>query len=304
MDNLKKENTRKTKVRIALVALFGITLFVCGLPISSAAPDHQGERRHSKKGPEVAKRVRQLQKYNNGVRQALAAFERNEGRNRHAPRIDEAESVTLDSAGGSAALNLVKDTPFQKVGFRPQGTDFSGYGLEIITIPTYTAPGEWQGTIILNKFDPSGGYIGQYVADVVIGPDSTQTFLDVNFEVSFEGDNAYLECGDPNTYGYLGDPGAGGGFLPPPISSLGNAKVFEKASYNPQLNPFRLGQRIGGANPRVRQVVRCTWGTSAVGGLTCGVVSGFFAEIPFIPCLLGAATLASSGCALNAVFRY
>jgi hypothetical protein len=293
----------KTKVRIALVALLGITLFVCGLPISSAAPDHQGERRHSKKGPEVAKRVRQLQKYNKAVRQALAAFERNEGRNKHAPRIDDAESFTLDPAGGSAALNLAKDTPFRKVGFKPQDTDFSGYGLEIITIPTYTALGEWQGTIIFNKFDPSGGYIGQYVADAVIGPDSTYTFLDVNFEVSFEGDNAYLECGDPNAYGYLGDPGAGGGFQPPPISSIGRA-TFEKASFTPQLNPFRLGQRIGGANPRLRQVVRCTWGSSAAGGLTCGVVSGFFGEIPFIPCLLGAATLASSGCTMAALFKY
>lgn len=54
----------KTKVRIALIALLGITLFVVGLPISSAAPNRQGERMHAKKGREVGSRVRQLQKYN------------------------------------------------------------------------------------------------------------------------------------------------------------------------------------------------------------------------------------------------
>ena len=297
------------KTRIALLALLGITLFVCGLPISLAAPsapDHQGrERRHSKKGPEVAKRVRQLQKYNKNVQRALADFERHESRNGHKPRIDDAESIMIDPAEGTAALTKVNDaSPFRKATFKPQQEDFSGYGLEIIVIPTYISPVEWQGTIIFNKFDPSGGYLGQYVADVIICPDSTQTNVDVNFEVSYEGSDAYLEYGDPSTYGDLGDPGAGGGPQPPPISSLGNAKIFEKASYSPQLNPFRLGQRIGGANPRVRQVVRCTWGTSAAGGITCGVVSGFFGEVPFIPCLLGAATIASSGCTLNAVFRY
>jgi hypothetical protein len=93
----------KTKVRIALVALLGITLSICGLPTSSAAspsPNHrEKERVHSKRGPEVAKRVRELQKHNKDVRSALAVFERNAARNGHSPKIDEAFSVTRDPNG-------------------------------------------------------------------------------------------------------------------------------------------------------------------------------------------------------------
>ena len=38
----------------------------------------------------------------------------------------------------------------------------------MILIPTYYTDYEWQGTVILNGFDPSGNYIGQYVADVAM----------------------------------------------------------------------------------------------------------------------------------------
>jgi hypothetical protein len=173
----------KTKVRIALVALLGITLLICGLPMSSAAPhspNHQDkERVHSKRGPEVGKRVRELQKHNKDVRSALAVFERNAARNGHSPRLDDAFSVTRDPAGGTAGLKdalTPATTPFRKVGFKPQDTDYSAYGLEIIVIPTYYVPGQWQGTIIFNKFDPSGSYLGEYVADVVITLDSDTDF--------------------------------------------------------------------------------------------------------------------------------
>jgi hypothetical protein len=154
----------KTRIRIALGALVGIALFVVALPISSAAPpspvsvvacsqdQERGERRHVRQGPEVGKRVRQLRKYNKNVQRALADFERNEKRNGHKPRIDDAESFTIDPAGGTAALNMATSTPFRKASYKPQ--DFSGYGLETIVITTYEAPGEWQGTVIFNKFDP------------------------------------------------------------------------------------------------------------------------------------------------------
>ena len=114
----------KTKVRIALVALLGIALFVVGLPISSAAPNHQGERIHSMKGREVGNRVRELQKYNKNLRAALGQFEKNGKRNGHKnlPRLDEAVSITQDPAGGSAALKSAKiaANPFRKAAFTPQ----------------------------------------------------------------------------------------------------------------------------------------------------------------------------------------
>lgn len=182
----------KTRIRIALGALLGIALFVVALPISSAAPpspitvvasspDHQerGERRHVKQGREVGKRAKELQKFNPDVRRALAVFEKNAERNGHSPKLDEAFSVTMDPAGGTAALKsaLAPATPFRKVGFKPQDTDYSAYGVEMIFIPSYVVPYvEWQGTGIINKFDPSGAYLGQYVADVAMVPDPTFSY--------------------------------------------------------------------------------------------------------------------------------
>jgi hypothetical protein len=139
----------------------------------------------------------------------------------------------IDPSGGSAAWKSVMDaSPFRKAAFKPQDQDFTGYGLEIIVIPVYASATEWQGTVIFNKFDPSGGYLGQYVADVIITPDTTQTMLDVGLEISFEGEAAYLECGNANAYWNLGDPGAGGGGgvqpIQPIISSKDSASVFVK----------------------------------------------------------------------------
>lgn len=56
----------------------------------------------------------------------------------------------------------------------------------MIFIPTIAIPNvQWQGTVIINKFDPSGAFMGDYVADVVMLPDPTNPSLPaVTFEVS------------------------------------------------------------------------------------------------------------------------
>lgn len=278
-----------------LISLSLLLIFMlCYAPpiTTEAAPPDRAERKaRHKKGAEVGKRIRQLRKYNKNIQRALADFERNTKRNGHAPKIDEAESFTLDPAGGTAALNMATtSSPFRKVGYKPQ--DLSGYGLEVIVITTYEAPGEWHGTVIYNKFDPSGGYLGQYVANVIMGPDPTYTVPDVVLEISYDDGGAWLEYGDLSAYESLGDPGAG--FEQPMTIAR-----FKKAQFQPGRRA--VGRRIV-QNPAVRQYVKCTWGASAAGGITCGVVSAFFAGAPLMPCLLGAATIASSGCAIQTIF--
>ncbi len=135
----------KTKIRIALGALLAIGLFVAMLPISSAMSvkvktDRAGqERQHVKRGAEVGKRVRDLQKYNKNIRAALGQFEKNGKRNGNKPKHDESVSVIQDPAGGSAALKSANTAanPFRKVGFKPQDPDYSDYGVEMILIPTF-----------------------------------------------------------------------------------------------------------------------------------------------------------------------
>lgn len=107
---------------------------------------NKDKARHEK-GPKVGARVRELRKHNKNVDRALAAFERNGKK----PRLDESESFTIDSVEGTAAVK--EKSPFRNVSYKPQ--DPSGYGLEVTVITTYEAPGEWQGTVIYDKFASS-----------------------------------------------------------------------------------------------------------------------------------------------------
>ncbi|MBC8028631.1 MAG: hypothetical protein H7Z16_00840 [Pyrinomonadaceae bacterium] len=285
---------------ISLSLLLTFMLLCSVLPIATSADAltyARGERKaRHQKGAKVGTRVRQLRKHNKNLHRALADFERNEKRNGNKPRIDESESFMIDPAGGTAAVNMSANGPLRKVSYKPQ-EDFSGYGLEVIVITTYEAPGEWQGTLIFNKFDPSGGYLGEYVANVIIGPDPTNTLPDVIAEISYEDGQAYLEYGEEYMYGELGDPGEG---FQPPVASRGRS-IFEKASFQMQPGRLDLARRIG-QNPRVRGYVKCTWAGSVAGAAGCGAVSAFFAGSPFIPCFLGAATGANTICGISAIF--
>jgi len=300
----------KTKVHTALLALLGVALFVVTLPISSAAPDNQEkqekERHHTKKGAEVGKRVRDLQKYNSRVRAALNIFEVNAKRHGHghSPKLDESVSITQDPAGGSAKLNsaLAPASPFRKVGFKPQDPDYSGYGFEMIFIPAYSTETEWQGTVIINKYDPSGAFLGDYVANVAI----SGAVNDVIDEVSYEDGQAYLQYGNPDfQFGApidSQDPGA----IQPLISSLARPH-FQNASYAPQGINWEVGNRphppTGGASPKVKWVLKCTTINSvAWGGVGCTILAVASVGSLFGPCAAAAVSASFTACTLTAIF--
>lgn len=186
----------KTKLHLTLAALLGIALFVVALPISSAAPSpgravtislgqKRAERMHVKRGQEVGERVKQLQTFNKNVRSALANIEKNEKRNGHRPKYDESFSLTLDSAVGPVSSASLKQAnaagnPFRQAGFKPQDPDYSDYGVEMIFIPTYSVPNEWQGTVIFNQFDPSGRVPRSVCCRCGYGSRSDRYFLGCN----------------------------------------------------------------------------------------------------------------------------
>lgn len=87
------------------------------------------------------------------------------------------------------------------------------------------------------------------------------------------------------------------------ITSNGRAVTFEKAAFTPQWNPFTLGQRIGGANPRLRQYVRCTWAASAAVGIGCGVAALGTGGAAVPSCLVQGVAIGNSGCGIAAIFR-
>jgi hypothetical protein len=235
-----------TKLRIALGALLGIALFVVVLPISSAAPpspilasslDHQerGERTHVKQGEEVGKRVKQLQKFNKNVGAALEKFEQNERRtqNGHKPKHDASFSASIDAESGAppkAALKMTDTATnsFRKAAFvSPQEPDYSTYGAELIFIPSYVTNTEWQGTVIINGFDPSGAFLGQYVADVAMIANATQT-LEVVYELSYSDGVGYVTYGNPGFD--LGTP-----TYEQPVNLIGAVRKpdFRKANFEP-----------------------------------------------------------------------
>src|SRR6185295_18622995 len=121
---------KKSTFRGALGALLAIALFAVTVPISpgTAAKVKRGptaqNRNHIKRGSEVGRRVRDLQRYNKDIRAALAKFDKNGDRNGNKPKLDEAVSVIQNPSGGPAALNRPNaPSPFQKAGLKPQDPD-------------------------------------------------------------------------------------------------------------------------------------------------------------------------------------
>lgn len=301
---------KKSTLRGALGALLAIALLAVTVPISpgtaakvKTVPTAQN-RNHIKRGSDVGRRVRDLQTYNKDVRAALAKFDKNGNRNGNKPKLDEAVSVIQTPAGGPAALNrpLTAPSPFQKAGLKPQDPDYSEYGVEMILIPTFYDDDEWQGTIILNGFDPSGNYLGQYISDVAMAVDSTQTW-DVFYESAFYGGQGYLLYGNPNFE--VGTPrdSQDPSFIEPLMTSIRRPE-FRKASFSPMAPQAPFGGPPGGifSRPKVRWVMKCTAIGSAGIGVRCGIVSIFFAGGPFLPCAGAGAAGVFTVCTLTAIF--
>lgn len=300
---------KNRKLHGALVVLLAVALFAITVPMSvSTAGKVRSdrvlqERDHVQRGPAVGKRVRDLQKYNKNVRAALGHFEKNANRNHNQPKLDEAISIMRDPAGGIAMLNSPNTaTPlFRKAGIKSQEPDYSEYGVEMILIPTYNTAYEWQGTVILNGFDPSGNYLGQYVADVAIAVDSTETW-DVFYENCYYEGQSYLLYGNPGfelgTPKDLQDPG-----LQQPVNTIARKLNVRKAHGSAMTPQAGFGGPPGGifSKPKVRWVMKCTAIGSAGMAVRCGVAL-LFGGGPFVPCQVAGSAGAFTVCMLTAIF--
>ena len=289
-----------------VVALLSLALFSTAFLLSSNQQARMAQasqnRNHFKQGAEIAQRVKDLRQYNKNVRAALGQFEKNGKRNHNNPKLDNAVWVSQDPARGAAAFDRMNTTPspFRKVSLKPQEPDYSDYGVEMILIPTFYDDDEWQGTVILNGFDPSGNYLGQYVANVAMAVDSTETW-DVYYEEAYYEGQGYLLYGNPGFE--LGTPrdNQDPGTLEPIIYTARGSSVRRAHATPPQAG---FGGPPGGifSKPKVRWVVKCTAIGSAGVAVRCGIVSLFFAGGPFVPCQAGGSAQVFTICTLVAIF--
>ena len=301
---------KNRKLHGALGMLLAVAVFAITVPmsVSSAGKVRSDralqERDHVKRGPEVGNRVRDMQKYNKNVRAALGQFEKNGNRNHNKPKLDEAISIMRDPAGGIAMLNSANTatTMFRKAGLKSQEPDYSEYGVEMILIPTYNPDYEWQGTVILNGFDPSGNYLGQYVADVALAVDSTETW-DVFYENCYYEGQAYLLYG--NSGFELGTPKDSQDPLllqPVNIARRLDVRKAHASAITPQAG---FGGPPGGifSKPKVRWVLKCTAIGSAGMAVRCGVAL-LFGGGPYVPCQAAGSAGVFTVCMLTAIFSY
>jgi hypothetical protein len=299
---------KNRKLHGALVVLLAVAVFAITVPMSVSTGKVKSdrvlqERDHVQRGPEVGKRVRDLQKYNKNVRAALGHFEKNANRNHNQPKLDEAISIMRDPTGGIAMLNSANTASplFRKAGLRSQEPDYSEYGVEMILIPAYNTAYEWQGTVILNGFDPSGNYLGQYVADVAIAVDSTETW-DVFYENCYYESQSYLLYGNPGfelgTPKDSQDPG-----LLQPVNNIARKLDVRKAHASAMTPQAPFGGPPGGilARPKVRWVLKCTAIGSAGMAVRCGVAL-LFGGGPFVPCQAAGSAGVFTVCMLTAIF--
>lgn len=135
------------------------------------------------RGPEVAARVKKWKEQNENVRVAFRAFEKNGRR----PRIEDSESAigTVVSETASHGVNNGRGT-FLKTSFMPQGETISGDGYEITFVPSYSAVGEWQGTVIASKYDSYGNLIAQRTHNVLLSDTTYNGDWEIQFEVSYQ----------------------------------------------------------------------------------------------------------------------
>ena len=302
------------------ISVFSSTLVVDGILASTHEESRftsQGKSRNTKTktGREVAERVNQLKQANKQVRNALRAFERNAERNGRVPQIEEAWAL-ISNVSSNALSHALTPNGFasnRKVAFNPQ--EISEDGIEIIFVPTYSAFGEWQGTVICNRYDGAGNFLEQYVADVVLQQEPVAyTWVGV-YEVSFEANDAWLqsdpalgmivdlnfEFGTPVEQQRFGENNQG------PITTLFGG-VFLNSTYSPttfapQGSWYRPRIPASGPHPKVRNWVGCTvaW-CAGTGGVGCGALALLTAGVAFGPCAAAACLGSAAACGISQIF--
>jgi len=245
-----------------------------------------------KKGPEVTAKVSKLKESSENVRAALRYFEK-KGK---PSKIDESFAITgsTSSSNTTTAVNSTRSF-YQRASFTQQSSVSDG-NVEVIFVPSYSTGGEWQGTVIANRYDDYGNLVEQYVAEsILVMPDSNTYSWDEVYEAPVYGGEVQAPISEPGMYTDY---------------NWGTTREVQPSGYvvrsdkaNSQDGKFVKANFVQTRRARVRAWARCSFAWCGGAGIACVAVNIWNAELLAGPCFAVGCGTSMIGCTWGTLWQ-
>lgn len=292
----------KNIVRLAASALLLAAIFGLAIPMSLRSADARLTEPAAKgvkdfkvkKGPEVAAKVRKLKEGNENVRAALRYFDK-KGK---PSKIEESFAITGSSSSSKTTTAINSMRPFYQTASFSQDSRVSDGNVEIIFVPSYSEAGEWQGTVIANRYDDYGSLLEQYVAEsILVMPDSNTYSWDEVYEAPVYGGEVQAPISEPGMYTDY---------------NWGTTREAQPEGYmytsrsnkaNSQDGKFVKASFVQSRRARVRAWARCSFAWCGGAGITCVAVNIWNAELLAGPCFALGCGTSVIGCSWGTLWQ-
>jgi hypothetical protein len=292
----------KNIVRVAASALLLAAIFGLAIPLSlrsadasPAEPATKGAKDFKvKKGPEVAAKVSKLKESSENVRAALKYFEK-KGK---PSKIDESFAITSSVSSPNTTTAVNRTRPFYHAASFTQQSSVSEGNVELIFVPSFSDGGEWQGTVIANRYDDYGSLLEQYVAEsILVMPDPNTYSWDEVYEAPVYGGEVQAPISEPGMYTDY---------------NWGTTREEQPSGYmymtrsnkaNSQGSKFVKAGFVQSRRARVRAWARCSFAWCAGAGVTCVGINLWNAELLAGPCFAVGCGTSMIGCTWGTIWQ-
>jgi len=176
-----------------------------------------------------------------------------------------------------------------------QQSSVSDGNVEIIFVPEYSVGGEWQGTVIADRYDDYGSLVEQYVAEsILVMPDANTYSWDEVYEAPVYGGEVQAPISEPGMYtdynfGTTRDQQS------PDLMLISKAKNNEakmiKASF------------VQSRRARIRSWARCSFAWCGGAGILCVAVNIWNADLLAGPCFSVGCGVSMVGCTWGTIWQ-
>ena len=293
-----KNLVRSATSVLLLAAIFGlaIPMSVHSTKASLGEPAANGVNLKVKKGPEVAAKVRKLKESNQNVRAALKYFDK-KGK---PSKIDDAFAIVGYAPSSKMKVASTNNSLFRPASFTSPSSfasqDISDGNVELIFVPEYEVQGEWQGTVIANRYDEYGSMVDQYVAEsILVKTDPSTISWDEVYEAPVYGGEVQPPITESGMYSDYN-------WGTPRDQQPQDYKTIAKADSHNKAQVVQAGF-VQARSPRVRSWARCSFAWCAGAGVSCVAVGLLFAELIAMPCFQTACGAAMLGCTWGTIWQ-